>query len=270
MIFNSVLTIDGIPPRELGLGVFRNSQRPILSSTVNNTVTLPGMHGAYDFGATMGPKQFELECAFITRNHIELQQRVSALAAFLLDGDGRPRTMDIVFANSSDRKYSVRYVGSLNIDRISGLGTFTLPFTAFDPFAYSKQNTNELLTWDTDLTWQDDFAWDDIYEFAFRGPETVQINNFGTLNIEPLIVVTGSFSTLSLTIGGVEFKYNTSFNGTLEINHKRKTVKSGNQNLLRNTNAKFGKLPPGTSDLIVNGTNLNISVDVIFNAKYAA
>ncbi|WP_411736101.1 distal tail protein Dit [Paenibacillus sp. M2] len=270
MIFNSVLTIDGILPSKLGLGVFRNTQRPILSSTVDNTVTIPGMHGAYDFGATMGPKQFELECAFIEKNHMELQRRASALAVFLLDGDGRPRTMDIVFSNSPDRKYSVRYVGSLNIDRISGLGTFKLPFTAFDPFAYSKQDTTELLTWDTDHTWQDDFAWGDIYEFGFQGSETVQINNFGTLNVEPLIIVTGSFSYLSLTIGGVDFKYNTAFNGTLEINYKRKTVKSGTQNVLQNTNAKFGKLPPGTSDLIVNGTNLNISVDVIFNAKYAA
>lgn len=82
MSLGAVLTIDGISPVELGLGTFRNSQRPILSSTVDNTVTVPGMHGAYDFGATMGPKSFELECAFITRNHIELQQRVSALAAF--------------------------------------------------------------------------------------------------------------------------------------------------------------------------------------------
>ena len=270
MSLGAVLTIGGVSPKELGLGTFRNSQRPILSSTVDNTVTIPGMHGAYDFGATMGPKQFEIECAFMEKNHIELQRRVSAFAAFLLDGDGRPRTMDIVFVNSPDRKYAVRYVGSLDIDRISGLGTFALPFTAFDPFAYSKQNTDELLTWDTDYTWEDDFAWGDSYNFAFNSPETVQINNFGTLNVEPLIVVTGSFNTLSLTTGGVEFKFNTPFNGTLEINYKRKTVKSGNQNVLQNTNAKFGKLPPGTSDLIVNGTNLNISVDVIFNAKYAA
>lgn len=270
MIFNSVLTIDGIPPSELGLGVFRNTQRPILSSTVDNTVTIPGMHGAYDFGATMGPKQFELECAFITRNHTELQLRASALAAFLLDGDGRPRTMDIVFANSPDRKYSVRYVGSLNIDRISGLGTFTLPFTAFDPFAYSITDTGSLLTWDTDYTWEDDFAWGDSYDFAFNGPGTVQINNFGKLNVEPLIIVSGSFGNLSLTIGGNEFRYNTSFNGTLEINYKRKTVISGNQNMLKYSNAKFGKLPPGTSDMIVGGTNLNISIDVVFQAKYPA
>lgn len=178
--------------------------------------------------------------------------------------------MDIVFSNQPDRKYSVRYVGSLNIDRISGLGTFTLPFTAFDPFAYSLTDTGSLLTWDTDYTWEDDFAWGDAYTFDFTRAGTVQINNFGRLNVEPLIVVAGSFNTLSLTVGGVEFRYNTPLNGMLEINYKRKTAKSGNQNVLQNSNAKFGKLPPGTSDLIVGGTNLNISIDVVFQAKYPA
>jgi phage-related protein len=100
---DSVLTLDGVTPKSVGMGVFRRTQRPILSSTVDTIVTVPGMHGAYDFGATMGPKQFELECAFFAKNYIELQQRVSALAAFLLDGDGTPRTMPIIFSNQPDR-----------------------------------------------------------------------------------------------------------------------------------------------------------------------
>jgi predicted phage tail component-like protein len=272
---DSVLTLDGRTPKSLGMGVFRRTQRPILSSTVDTIVTVPGMHGAYDFGATMGPKQFELECAFFTKNHIELQQRVSALADFLLDGNGRPRLMRIIFANQPDRFYTVRYSGDLNIDRISGLGTFTLPFTAYDPWAYAKESTATLLTWDTDYTWDDDFAWSDGYRFDFRGPGTVEINNIGTLNAEPIIVITGSFNSLSLTLGDVQFQYNTPVNtstsGVLQIDFKRKTVRQGGtQNVLQNTNAKFGKLPPGTSNIVVGGSNLNITMDVIFNFKYAA
>jgi len=267
---DSVLTLDGVTPKELGMGVFRKTQRPILSSTVDNIVTVPGMHGAYDFGATMGPKPFELECAFITRNHIELQQRVSALAAFLLDGDGRPRTMPIVFANQPDRHYMVRYVGSLDIDRIGGLGVFNLPFTAYDPFAYSKESTYDLLTWETDYTWDDDFAWSDSYSFDFRSPGTAEINNIGTLNAEPKIIITGSFASLSLTVGGVVFIYNVPMSGTLELDFKRKTAKIGNQNVLQKTNAKFGKIPPGTSSITVGGVALNINMDVIFKFKYAA
>lgn len=271
MSHDSVLTLDGVTPRTLGMGVFRRTQRPILSSTVDTIVTVPGMHGAYDFGATMGPKQFELECAFFSKNHIELQQRVSALAAFLLGPDGRPRTMRIVFSNDPSRFFFVRYSGDLNIDRVSGLGTFTLPFVAYDPWAYAKESTARLLTWDTDYTWDDDFAWSDGYTFEFSGPGTAAINNIGTLNAEPIIQVRGSFNSLSLTVGGVQFTYNVPMNGILDIDFKRKTVRLGGTiNALPNTNAKFGKLPPGKSNIVVGGSGLNITMDVVFNFKYAA
>lgn len=267
---DAVLTIDGVTPRALGLGVFGKTQRPILSSTVDTIVTVPGMHGAYDFGATMGPRQFELECAFIARNHLELQQRVSALAAFLLDGNGKPRTMPIIFANQPDRQYMVRYVGDLAIERIVGLGTFTLPFTAYDPWAYSKESTSDLLTWDTDYTWEDDFTWGDTYSYTINSPTSMSINNLGTLNAEPIIQITGSFSSLILVIGDVDFRYYVPMSGTLTLDFKRKTAKLGTQNVLQNTNAQFGKLPPGTSTVVVGGSGLNISMDIIFNFKYAA
>lgn len=269
MSLGAVLTIGGVSPKELGLGTFRNSQRPILSSTVDNTVTIPGMHGAYDFGATMGPKQFELECAFITRNHIELQRRVSALAAFLLDGDGRPRTMPIVFANQPDRQYMVRYVGDLEIERIGGLGMFDLPFTAFDPWAYSRYTTVDINVDNAVITVDSDILVDSGYTFTLNGPKPVQIQNVGTLNIEPVIEISGSFSYLSLMVGGVEFIYHQPMSGTLTLDFKRKTARIGNTNVLKNTNARFGKLPPGLSHIEVAGTGIDFSMSVIFRNKFA-
>lgn len=265
-----VLYLGDKTPRELGMRVLRESQRPIAPPTVDNIVSIPNMHGAYDFGAYLGPRQMPLECALVARNSIELQKLVSDLAAYLIGPDGKPKTMPLIFRNQPDRQYYVRYSGDLQINRAVGLGLFTLPFTAYDPFAYGVQSTSDLLTWDTDYTWDDDFSWSDDYSFSFNGPGTVQINNFGKLNIEPVVEVTGSFSTLSLTIGGVVFSYISPMSGTLTIDFKRKTARIGTQNVLQNTNANFGKLPPGTSDLIVGGTNLNVTVDVIFNAKYPA
>ncbi|MNT41987.1 hypothetical protein D3C72_1783830 [compost metagenome] len=58
--------------------------------------------------------------------------------------------------------------------------------------------------------------------------------------------------------------------GILELDFKRKTAKIGTTNVLQNSNAKFGKLPPGISYVIVGGSNLNISMDIIFNFKYAS
>lgn len=267
---DAVLTIDGVTPRALGLGVFGKTQRPILSSTVDTIVTVPGMHGAYDFGATMGPRQFDLECAFVAKNSMELQQRVSAFAAFLLGPDGRPRTMPVVFSNDPTKQYMVRYSGDLPIDRVSGLGTFTLPFVAYDPWAYSKESTSDLLTWDTDYTWDDDFTWGDTYSYTINSPTSMSINNLGTLNAEPIVQITGSFSSLILVVGGIDFRYYVPMSGTLTLDFKRKTAKLGTQNVLQNTNAQFGKIPPGTSTVVVGGSGLNINMDIIFNFKYAA
>lgn len=269
MSHDSVLTLDGVTPMSLGMGVFRRTQRPILSSTVDTIVTVPGMHGAYDFGATMGPKQFELECAFFAKNHIELQQRVSALAAFLLDGDGRPRTMSIIFANQPDRQYMVRYSGDLQIDRISGLGTFTLPFTAFDPFAYSTYNSTEINVDSLIVVDSDIYVDTSGYTYTVTGNQGITVYNYGNQNAQPIIEITGAFSYLSLMVGGVEFIYSVPMSGTLTLDFHRKTAQIGTQNVLQNTNARFGKLPVGISNIQVSGTGLNFNMTIKFRQKYA-
>lgn len=268
MASDAVLTLDGKTPKELGMGVFQRTQRPILAPTVDNVVTVPYMHGAYDFGATMGPRQFTLECAFIARNHIELQQRVSALAGFLLDGDGRPRTMAIVFANQPDRQYTVRYTGDLQIDRIAGLGMFTLPFTAYDPFAYSTWQSDELNV-DSPVYVDSDIYVDTGYSFIVTTAQTIHIYNYGNQNAQPIIEISGAFSSLSLTVGGVIFSYNVPMSGTLTLDFARKTARIGTTNVLQNTNAQFGKVAPGTSGIVVAGSGLNFTMTLKFRQKYA-
>ncbi|CAH1226171.1 hypothetical protein PAECIP111890_05903 [Paenibacillus sp. JJ-223] len=120
--------------------------------------------------------------------------------------------MPVVFSNDPTKQYMVRYTGDLPIDRVRGLGTFKLPFVAYDPWAY-KETTSDLLRWDTDYTWEDDFAWDEGYSFDFRDPGEVEINNLGILNAEPIIEIIGTFSSLSLTVGGVVFTYNIPMSG---------------------------------------------------------
>lgn len=268
MASDAVLTLDGKTPRELGIGVFQKTQRPILAPTVDNVVTVPYMQGAYDFGATMGPRKFTLECAFIARNHTELQERVSALAGFLLDGDGRPRTMAIVFANQPDRQYMVRYSGDLQIDRIAGLGMFTLPFTAYDPFAYSTYESQDINV-DSLIVVDSDIYVDTEYSFPITSPQTLTVYNYGNQNAQPIIEISGAFSSLSLSVGGVVFTYNVPISGTLILDFARKTARIGTANVLQNTNAQFGKLPPGTSTIVVGGTGLNFTMTLKFRQKYA-
>lgn len=255
-------------PQDLGLLTLRESQRPILPPTVDRTYAVPYMHGAYDFGADLGPRPLTLECAFIERNAYQLQRRVSALAAHLVDGDGRPRTMPLIFVNQPDRQYMVRLSGQLPIDRITGLGKFSLPMIAYDPFAYSIYESDDINV-DTPVLVDTPISVDAAYNYALTGPTTLAIDNFGGLNVKPVIEIVGSFTSLSLTVGGVVTTYNTAISGTLLLDFQRSIARIGNTNVLINTNARFGTLPPGISAVTVAGSGINIAISIKFKAKYA-
>ncbi|MBP1907073.1 putative phage tail component-like protein [Paenibacillus turicensis] len=263
-----VLTLGGKTPRELGMRVLRESQRPIAPSTVDNLVTVPYMHGAYDFGAYLAPRQLTLECALVAKNSIELQQLISALARFLIGADGRPKTMPIIFRSQPDRWYMARYSGDLQITRVVGLGTFTLPFTAYDPFAYSTYESIDINVDNENINVDSDISVDTAYTFDISGPDQLSVTNNGNQNVEPVIQITGSFNSLSITLGDVTFTYNAPISGTLVIDFKRKTAMLDNVNVLHNTNAKFGELPTGVSNVDIAGTGLNISMSIIFRNKF--
>lgn len=263
-----VLYLGDKTPRELGMRVLRESQRPIAPPTVDNIVSISNMHGAYDFGAYLGPRQMPLECALVARNSFELQKLVSDLAAYLIGPDGKPMTMPLIFRNQPDRQYYVRYSGDLQINRTVGLGLFTLPFTAYDPFSYSIYDSLNINV-DSPIYVDSNITVDISYDFTIVGRQTLQIDNFGNQNAYPIIEIVGQFNYLSLIVGGVNFTYNVPMNGTLTLDFKRKTAKIGNNNVLNNTNAMFGKLPVGNSIVQVDGDALNFYMAIKFNQKYA-
>ncbi|HET6528950.1 MAG TPA: phage tail domain-containing protein, partial [Balneolaceae bacterium] len=47
---------------ELGIGIEPDYQRPMSAPTRDYTMEIPGKHGAWDFGADLGPKPFSLPC----------------------------------------------------------------------------------------------------------------------------------------------------------------------------------------------------------------
>lgn len=129
---------------ELGFFVTRSSGRPGLPGTVDRTLAVPGRHGLWDYGADLGARSFNMECAFITKDSFELQQAIANLSAHLIDSYGKPRTLELKFRERPNQTFNVRFMGSLDVERIVGLGTFTIPLTAFDPFAYGPERLQEL------------------------------------------------------------------------------------------------------------------------------
>lgn len=176
-------TLGGKTARELGLVMLRESQRPILPGTMDKTMHIPGRHGAWDFGAELDARTFELECAFVTKNPRELQQKIMALAAHLVDSYGRPRELELRFDARPGQFFTVRYAGRLPIERVAGLGRFTLPLVAHDPFAYGPERVFE-----TTIT-QSPFTFEIQSNGDIRTPPVIVLTNTGATTINQLRIV---------------------------------------------------------------------------------
>lgn len=155
---------------DLGFYASGASKRPMLPSTADRTLVIPGSNGAYDFGADLGTRTLEYDCRFIERDYLKLQQAVMTLAAFLLDSRGKPRTMKLEQAERPDQSTSVRYSGQIDLQRIMGTGVFTLPLVAHDPYFYADEKLTELTLTDSN--------------------QTISVESAGSIRTEPYIVLT--------------------------------------------------------------------------------
>jgi predicted phage tail component-like protein len=178
-----VKTLGGKTPQQLGMLVLRGSKRPILPNTRDRSVIVPGRNGGWDFGADLDSRSFDLECAFNAPTSSELQARAELLARLLVDANGKPRPLELVFEVHPERTYTVRYSGSLGIDRIAGLGKFTLPLVAFDPHSVGPEN---------------------VYEATITAsPTLITIESTGDIRTQPVIVLTntgiGTINEITLT-----------------------------------------------------------------------
>lgn len=190
-MINGGFVLGGTPAKELGIIMTGLSKRPLLPSTVDRTLNVPGRNGQLDFGADMGARSFELDCTLIEQTAEVLQQAVSVLATYLTDQYGRPRTMRLVLDYQPDRFYIVRYSGSLPIQRIIGFGRFTLPLVAFDPHGYAVDDsarTDNITTspWETMLQANGTVITPTLIELVNEGSTT--INSF-TLQVEYMVEV---------------------------------------------------------------------------------
>lgn len=262
----SVSKIAGIKPSDIGLKVLRGSGRPILPATRDRILVIPGRSGAWDFGTDLGPREFPLDCAFITRSPAELQAHAETLAKLLVDGYGIPRTVDLVLSLQPERVYHVRYSGSLPIDRLVGMGRFTLPLVAFDPFGYLDEpslDSEIILDSDTRLDGEE------YSLYAVNDSRSGVVPNIGSIISRPTIEVTGSFTTLTITANGKTFAFNEAMAGeTLMINGESLTAKIGTTNKLTAVSGDFIEFLPGDNLVEVSGTGLNIDIKFVVKPKF--
>jgi len=114
----------------------------IAPRTFEKTLHIAGRDGLYDFGADIRERIHEIGCAFTSAStQTALQTLVRAFADHLVDVDGKPRDLDLVYGDESGKTYTARLYGELPVRRMVELGEFTLRLLSADPFAHSSTNT---------------------------------------------------------------------------------------------------------------------------------
>jgi hypothetical protein len=109
----------------------------------------------------------------------------------------------------------------------------------------------------------------DQYSFTVTTPTTVTVNNYGNLNISPITIITGSFTTLTLTANGKTFSYSEALSSqTLTIDHDKMTALIGSTNKLGKITGDFIELVPGDNSVQIGGTGLNCSIEFQFKPRF--
>jgi predicted phage tail component-like protein len=261
--------INGTDIAEFGVRVLAGSQHDALPETRDRTVTIPGRHGVYDFGADLGVRQFELKCGLIDAvDSADLQAKIRKLASELTDVYGRPKTVRLTFSEEPDKYYAVRYTGRVGVDRIHRLGFFLLAFTAFDPMAKSVV-TSDLIVMDSDTPIMSDLLWDTgLSQRTIIAPTTFTIINNGSTAIRFGYYVEGSGTNVTISANGRTFSLGTFANKTIQVDGDNYLVKVNGVNDLTNTGGDFIELMPGVNEITVGGSALDLTISESLTYRY--
>ena len=137
MTDNGGFTLNGVSASTYGITLRYAPGQPMLPDTRDRTMEIPGRDGMYWFDSDLGARQFSLLCDF--RNCADaaaLDTLIRAFARVLVDVNGKPKSLLLVFDDAPTLTYTVRYSGSIPFDRAwVGCSEFTLNLVADEPYA---------------------------------------------------------------------------------------------------------------------------------------
>lgn len=260
---------DALLQRDYGVVVTLDSEEPALPSMRNMGVTVPGRHGAYDFGAYFEPREFALNCVFKRQAYDDLKRQIRAINRLFVDEYGRPKTVELRFGDEVDKYYNVRITEVISISRVAERGFFTLGLTAFDPYAYSTVTADEILWGSEEITFEYNFL---LGTDAFGGERitaarTLNVNLNGDA-LRPIFVIDGSATALTISANGRSFGLPSFTNTRWEIDGSDYTVTRNGALDLAAMTGDFIELLNGDNDVVIGGSGLNFELTVKYRDKY--
>ncbi|WP_342673071.1 phage tail domain-containing protein [Cytobacillus kochii] len=264
----SSVWIDDNELQALGLTVMLDSSEPMLPSFRTNTMTVPGRHGAYDFGAYMDVRQFELNCAFKRQSYTDLKAQIRQFVRLFVDEYGRPKTVKLRFGDEPDKYYDVKVGGGVPVERLANLGFFTLPLIAHDPMAKFIVPSNDIV-WGSDLPIISDVIW----ETGLSGRRITEATTFTVVNNGTSVIpfsfrIEGRGINLSVSANGRKFTLGTMAGQTIEVIGEQYLVLVNGTSDLTKTDGQFIELLPGVNYMRVDGVGLDVTMSESLTYKY--
>lgn len=275
--YESRVWIDDVLLQDKGITVLLSSDEPALPSMRNVSVSVPGRHGAYDFGAYLEPREFTLNCVFPRQSYTDLKRHIREFNQLFVDEYGRPKTVKLRFGDEVDKFYNVRLTGGIPVERVAERGFITINLTAFDPYAYASA-----IAFD-----QEPIEYDNGYEYdtglmypntqIVEWKNTIQlagVHNYSYYATPLNIVIAGKVINPKVTINGKTTVFNLTLNEQerLTINSESMLIfKEFNEiktNMYQSIRGDFLFLNEGDNHIIFEGGTPNATINISWKHKF--
>ena len=268
--YSNVWIDDVLLQDEFEADVLLNSEEPALPALRNLSVTVPGRHGAYDFGAYFEPREFTLNIVFKRQDYADLKRDIRKLNRLLVDDYARPRTLKLRFGDEVDKYYNVRVTQAIPVERAAERGFITLGLTAFDPYAYSMVLADEVV-WGSEII---TFEWNYLLGmggtgggFTITRPQTIPIYVDGE-SLRPIIEIDGSANGLTISANGKSFKLPNFIATKWIIDGENYVVKRNGVEDLSALTGDFTELLHGDNNVTITGTAMNFDITIKYRDRY--
>jgi predicted phage tail component-like protein len=256
----------------------RSINRPMLPVMRPRNVQIYGKSGIVDhYNNDYETRQISVDIAFIGDSYTELRSRAREIAAWLHSEEWNK----LIFDDEPDKYYWARIYSGVNLENLYRVGRSSIVFEC-QPFAYMVINTDADPTWEeADFPWEIDMPWEmnDAYSFTatestsfeFENPGTIEVNNSSPQNTKFYVVVTGSWTTLSVTLNERTLEYVGAVSGMLEIKNIDMEVTLDGVNkldMIEGDLDSFLRIVPGQNLISVDGTGLDITVEIVFSPMW--
>lgn len=179
---------NGISSQSMGLAT-RMTTENRMPELRNNTVTMPGRHGVFDFGETVSERKIEITC-FIPpgKSDADFLSKKDEVIKWLNPDNG---LCQLILDREPGRVYSARLNSGFSFDKfVRNSCTFDLEFFCPDPYGYAVT--------------------DETFDFAATGTFTAErsLGNTESFPVYSLqgVISSGTDTYISVTTNGSELK----------------------------------------------------------------